>query len=113
MATPSVDEIGPECTRNGIKPSLLLSHVDHGLKNFPKRAEKVKALKLNFRRKVLGQTHPVTFYSKGKQHSVDQLRQNLHLLLTTDENSQTEHFYDSQNFWLDKRLNTNFKLKEI
>ena len=66
------------------------AEVENGLKLLKKTA-KIKALKLqiNFRRKVLGQSHPdksvFLFSHNRKQHSVDQLKKNLYQLLAVGE----------------------------
>ena len=62
--------------------------VESGLQSLKSRNEKIRVLKLqiNFRRKVLGQSHPDTsvfkFSQNRKQHSIDKLKSNLFLLLT-------------------------------
>ena len=67
------------------------AEVESGLETLSKKIEKMRVLKLqvNFRRKVLGQTHPdksvFKFSHNRKQHSVDQLKQNLYRLLTVDD----------------------------
>lgn len=61
----------------------------------PKKAEKLKALKMQikFRSKVLSQSHPdnsvFKFSHGGKVHSVDRLKQNLYKLLTVTVDEST------------------------
>lgn len=64
--------------------------VENGLLSLSNKGEKTKILKLqiNFRRKVLSQSHSDTsvfkFSQNKKQHSVDRLKQNLFQLLTNE-----------------------------
>ena len=74
--------------------------VDSSLVGFMKKAEKIKALKLqiNFRHKVLAQQHAdnsvFKFSHNRKQHSVEKLKQNLYQLLSNEEPSSTSSTSD-------------------
>ena len=68
--------------------------VENGLKPLKKTAKmKAPKLQINFRRKVLGQSHPdksfFLFSHNRKQHSVDQLKKNLYQLLAVGEENPT------------------------
>lgn len=69
--------------------------IEDGLQAFVKQVKKREALKLqiNFRHKVLGQTHTnkdvFKFSHNRKQFSADQLKQNLFLLIGMDEENST------------------------
>jgi len=82
---------------------VSLEDIETGLERFSRKADRVKALKLqiNFRHKVLGQSHSdksiFQFSKNHKQHSVDHLKHNLCQLLTgIRENATTESDQDDQ-----------------
>ena len=74
---------------------LNREEVDVGLDSMSRKTEKIKALKLqiNFRHKVLDQSHAdnsiFKFSCNRKQHSIDQLKQNLYKLLPQDVDENT------------------------
>lgn len=74
---------------------ITRAEVDEGLDGFVKQAKKKEALKLqiNFRHKVLNQSYPnkdvFKFSHNRRQHSVNQLKENLLLLIGASEESPT------------------------